>query len=337
MSEHSPDSTSNASASNQPKPLETGWERSVLEKLSFAAINEQRASRRWKIFFRLSFLFLLALITWRVMTFSSDKSATNIKHTALVTIEGEIAPNSQASADNINASLQAAFANQNAVGVILQINSPGGSPVQSGLVNQEIQRLRKQYKNKPLYVVVNDLCASGGYYIAVAADKIFVDKASLVGSIGVRMDNFGVTGLMSKLGVERRLVTAGINKGFYDPFLPEVPSQKIYAQKMVNQIHQQFIDAVKQGRGERLKETPEMFSGLFWTGQQSVELGLADALGDVNGVARDVLKVETVVDYSVKEGFSDRFARKFGLALGAGAVRALGLTSLSTEEAVAVH
>lgn len=332
MSENSLDSTPHTSASNQPNR-----EYSVLEKLSFATLREQRATRRWKIFFRFSFLFLLALIAWRLFTFSSDRSTTNTKHTALVTLEGEIASNSQASADNINASLQAAFANQNAVGVVLQINSPGGSPVQSGLINQEMQRLRKQYANKPLYVVVNDLCASGGYYIAVAADKIFVDKASLVGSIGVRMDNFGVTGLMSKLGVERRLITAGVNKGFYDPFLPEVPAQKVYAQKMLDQIHQQFIDAVKQGRGQRLKETSDMFSGLFWTGQQSLELGLVDALGDVNSVARDILKAETVVDYSVKEGFTDRFARKFGLAFGAGAVKALGLTSLTTEDALAVH
>ncbi len=332
MSEHVSDSNSNASTSQSPK-----WERTVLEKLSLAALQEQRTARRWKIFFRFSFLFLLALMAWRVFTFSGDKSTANVKHTALIALDGEIAPNSLASAENINAALQAAFANHNSVGIILQINSPGGSPVQSGLINKEIHRLRAQYPKKPLYVVVNDLCASGGYYIAVAAEKIFVDKASLVGSIGVRMDNFGLTGFMNKLGIERRLLTAGVNKGFYDPFLPEVPAQKVFAQKMLKDIHLQFIDAVKEGRGKRLKETPEMFSGLFWTGQQSIALGLADELSDVNTVARDILKAETIVNYSVKEGFTDRVVRKFGLAFGAGAVQALGLNALTAEGGMAVH
>lgn len=304
------------------------WERALLEKVTLAAVREQRAARRWKIFFRFISLFLIVLIAWRLIAFSDDKASMSAKHTALITLEGEIAANNQASAENITSALDAAFANDNAAGVILQINSPGGSPVQAGMINNEIRRLRGQYSNKPLYVVVGDVCTSGGYYVAAAADKIFVDKASIVGSIGVRMDNFGFTGLMNKLGIERRLLTAGVNKGFYDPFLPENAQQKQYAQKMLNQIHQQFIDTVLQGRGKRLKATPEIFSGLFWTGQQSIELGLADGLGDANYVAREVLKAKNVVDYTVKENVADRLARKFGLAFGAATMRVLGVDHL---------
>jgi protease-4 len=301
------------------------WERGVLEKIALAAIREQRAARRWKIFFRFAFLLVLLVIAWGVFDFASEKATTSGKHTALVSLEGEISSSGQASAENIDTALDAAFADKGTAGVILRINSPGGSPVQAGIINNEIHRLRSKYPNTPLYVVVDDICASGGYYVAVAADKIFVDKASIVGSIGVLMDSFGFTGLMDKLGVERRLQTSGENKGFFDPFSPETDKMKAHAQGMLDQIHAQFIEAVKQGRGKRLKQTPDMFSGLFWTGQQSVDLGLADGFGDTNYVAREIIKADTVVNYTVKENFADRVARKFGAAVGNAAIHALVL------------
>ncbi|HMJ49888.1 MAG TPA: S49 family peptidase, partial [Burkholderiales bacterium] len=211
--------------------------------------------------------------------------------------------------------LQQAFKDKNTQGVILRINSPGGSPVQAGNINDEIRRLRAKYPEIPLYVVVDDICASGGYYVAVAADKIFVNKASIIGSIGVLIDGFGFTGTMDKLGIERRLLTAGDNKGFLDPFSPLNPVQKAYAQKMLNEIHQQFIQVVRQGRGKRLKETPDLFSGLVWTGQKSVDLGLADGFGNVDYVAREVIKAEEVVDYTPHESVVERFARHFGGAM----------------------
>ncbi len=325
MSDHLTSDVERGDAKSDAKAeAHSNWERALLEKAVLASVREQRAARRWKIFFRCLFLSLFALIVGRLVFFSGDRSSMSVKHTALVTLEGEIAANSQASADSITAALEAAFASRNAVGVILRINSPGGSPVQAGIINQEIRRLRNRYSAKPLYVVVDDICASGGYYVAVAADKIFVDKASLIGSIGVRMDNFGFTGLMQKLGVERRSVTAGENKNFFDPFSPEVPKHREYAQAMLKEIHQQFITTVQQGRGKRLKDNPDIFSGLVWTGQRSIELGLADALGDSGYVAREVLKAEQIVDYTVKESFADRLARKFGMSAGTAAARLLG-------------
>lgn len=224
--------------------------------------------------------------------------------------------------------LTKAYADPGSVGLILQINSPGGSPVQAGIINDEMTRLRKKYPQKPLYVVVNEMCASGGYYIAAAADRIYVNKASIVGSIGVLMDGFGFTGTMEKLGVERRMLTAGNNKGFMDPFSPQTETQKLYAQDMLNEIHAQFIDVVRKGRGKRLKETPETFSGLVWTGAKSVELGLADGFGTVESVARDEFKTTNIVDYTQREGLSDRVLRKFGAAAGASAIKAI------TEQAV---
>lgn len=214
------------------------------------------------------------------------------------------------------AGLQAAFEDSKTRGVILRINSPGGSPVQAGQIYDEIKRLRGEYPNIPLYAVVDDICASGGYYVAAAADRIYVNKASIVGSIGVLMDGFGFTGTMDKLGVERRLLTAGENKGFLDPFSPPNPRQQAYAKAMLGEIHQQFIQAVRDGRGKRLKETPDMFSGLVWSGEKSIALGLADALGSAEYVAREVIKAEDIVDFTPQEGFADRFAKRFGVALG---------------------
>src|SRR5205085_2853935 len=253
------------------------WERDLITKLAGDALVEQRRRRRWGIFFKfLTFAYvtflLVALVDWSSRgDFTSGK-----KHTAMVELNGIISPGSDASAEKVNASLQAAFKDKNTQGVIMRINSPGGSPVQSQTIYDEMRRLRKKYPDIPLYVVVEDICASGGYFVASAADRIYVNKASIVGSIGVLMDGFGFTGLMDKLGIERRLLTAGENKGFMDPFSPVQPKQVEYARGMVNEIHQQFIDVVRQGRGKRLKETPEMFTGLFWSGARAVELGLAD-------------------------------------------------------------
>jgi protease-4 len=289
------------------------WERGVLERLATATLKEQRRSRMWGIFFKLLFFVYLSIIIALAMDWreTGTEGAGGI-HTALVQINGLIGPGTDASAQRINAALRAAFKDGSTKGVVLEINSPGGSPVQAQNIYDEIRRLRKKYPRIPLYAVVEDICASGGYYVASAADRIYVTRSSIVGSVGVRMDGFGVTGLMSKLGVERRLLTAGKNKGFLDPFLPEDPKQKAYAQAMLDQIHEQFIHDVRQGRGTRLKETPDMFSGLIWTGQQSVTLGLADGYGTLSSVARDVIKAEKVVDYTQKENFAEKFARRFG-------------------------
>ncbi|MFZ9263918.1 MAG: S49 family peptidase [Polynucleobacter sp.] len=294
------------------------WERQALEHLLLENLKEQRRGRRWRTAVRL--MTLVVFVGLAINLFDLDwggKSALG-KHTALVDLQGEIAPDSKASADAINASLKAAFESHESVGVILRINSPGGSPVQSGIIHDEILRLRAKYPEKPLHVVVEEICASGGYYVAVAGDKIFVDKASLVGSVGVIMNGFGVTGLMDKLGIERRAITAGKNKALLDPFSKEDPKQKAFVQEMLSEVHQQFIKVVRDGRGDRLKETPDMFSGLVWNGAKSVELGLTDALGTVDGVAREVFKAPEVVDYTMKDNLAERVAKRFGAAMGEG-------------------
>ncbi len=295
--------------------LDKNSERGALERLLLAHLMEQRRSRRWNIFFRaLGFLFLFAILMM-VANFEGEDFSTG-PHTALVELQGEIGGDDGMSADSLISALDGAFDDKHTRGVVLRINSPGGSPVQSGQVYDEIKRLRAKYPNIPLYVVVDDLCASGGYYIAAAADKIFVDKASLVGSIGVLMDGFGFTDAMKKLGVERRLLTAGEHKGFLDPFGPVNPAEEAHAQNMLDEIHQQFIQAVKQGRGARLKETPDMFTGLIWNGTRSIELGLADALGNLDYVAREVIKAENILDYTPQEDLADRLARRLGTAIG---------------------
>ncbi len=299
------------------RPSGTGWERSVLERLAFSALEEQKAKRRWGIFFRSAIVLLLLGILLATLA-GGEGAAHEGRHTAMVYLHGVIEAKGEANAEKINNALQSAFEEKNSVGVILRINSPGGSPVQSGIIYDEIRRLRAKYPDKPLYAVVEDICASGGYYVASAADKIYVDKASVVGSIGVLMDGFGFTGAMEKLGVERRMLTAGENKGFLDPFSPADARQKGYAQSLLNEIHKQFIEAVKNGRGKRLKETPDMFSGLVWTGSQSLALGLADDLGTVDTVARDVLKAEKILDYSVKDNIAERFAKRLGASTMAG-------------------
>ena len=298
-----------------------GWERATLERLAFASLDEQKATRRWKTFVRLSWLLFFIVLVWLVLHRGTPTTDARVAHTAVVEVKGEIAAGADASAEFINAALRAAFEDSGSKAVVLLINSPGGSPVQAGMMNDEILRLKAKYK-KPVYAVVEETCASAAYYIAVSADRIFVDKASIVGSIGVLMDSFGFIGLMEKLGVERRLLTAGENKGFLDPFSPQNDKQRAFAQGMLNQIHQQFIAVVKAGRGTRLKETPDMFSGLFWSGQQAVELGLVDQLGNLDYVAREVVKAEEIIDYTRRDNVAERLAKRFGAAMGEGAMKA---------------
>jgi protease-4 len=287
------------------------WERGLIEKLATAALKEQRRTRLWGIFWKLlTFVYITVVIVLAVDWKGGDSRGG--KHTALVEISGVIAPGTDSSAEKVATALQAAFKDKNTVGVVLRINSPGGSPVQSQNIYDEMKRLRVKYPAIPLYVVVEDLCASGGYYAAAAADRIYVAKGSIVGSIGVRMDSFGVVGLMDKIGVERRLVTAGKNKAMLDPFLPQEESHKQIVIGLIGEIHEQFIAAVREGRGKRLKETPDMFSGLIWSGAKSIELGLADALGSLEYVAREVVKAEDIVDYTQKDNIAEKLARRFG-------------------------
>lgn len=314
-----------------PPPPPTGrraadnqnWERDTLEKLAFSAITEQRAARRWKNFVRISWLVVIIVAAWALFHRSQPTAAKTTAHTAVIDIKGEIADGAEASAEFVNASMRSAFEDDGAQAVVLLINSPGGSPVQAGMINDEILRLKAKYK-KPIYAVVEESCTSAAYYIAAGTDQIFVDKASVVGSIGVLMDGFGFTGLMDKLGVERRLFTAGENKGFLDPFSPMSDKQRAYAQNILAQIHGQFIDVVRKGRGSRLKETPDTFSGLFWTGQEAVAMGLADKLGNLDYVAREVVKAEDIVDYTRHDNVAERLAKKFGAAMGSAAVESLG-------------
>jgi len=314
------------------EPHAAATAQSLLEKLVMANLEDKKAARRSRHIGRGMWLVIALLVGWAMFGKGcAGKGSNSVSvHTAVVEIKGEIADGADASASNIVSAMRAAFAEPNAQAVVLLINSPGGSPVQAGIINDEMTRLKLKHQ-KPVYAVVEESCASAAYYIAVAADKIYVDKASIVGSIGVLMDGFGFTGIMDKLGVERRLMTAGENKGFLDPFSPQTAPHKTYAQTMLNQIHQQFITAVKNGRGTRLKETPETFSGLFWSGQQAVSMGLADELRSLDSVARDVVKAEEVIDYTLRENVAEKLAKRFGAAVGEGAVKAM------RSEALQIH
>src|SRR5215467_6556957 len=296
---------------------EENWERRVLEQLATEGLREQQRARRWSIFFKLlTFAFLFIGLFAAIGALTQRETSCLDKCTAMVEIRGELDADGQTNADNVITGLQAAFKDKGTQGVVLRIDSPGGSPVQAGEINDEIRRLRGKYPDTPIYAVVGDICASGAYYVAVAADKIYVDKASLIGSIGVIIEGFGFVGSLEKLGVERRVLTAGENKDFLDPFSSLTDKEKEYAQQMIDEIHQQFIAVVKQGRGSRLKESPELFSGLVWNGQRSVDLGLADALGSVGSVARDVIKAEEIVDFTPQENIAECVARRFGATLG---------------------
>jgi protease-4 len=318
----------NQPPSSSPQSESKDWQQEVLAKLAFAAINEQRRARRWGIFFKslfLAYLFLVAIMIYLPPRAEGTKLTVG-EHTALVEIKGVIAEDSDASADQIIAGLREAFEDKNTKGIILRINSPGGSPVQAGYVNDEIHRLREKYPDTKVYAVIGDICASGGYYIASAADEIYADKGSLVGSIGVIMNGFGFVDAMHKLGVERRLYTAGAHKGFLDPFSPENKEEVKHVHAMLDQIHQQFIDAVKEGRGDRLKDDKQLFSGLIWTGEEGIDLGLVDGLGSPSYVAREVIQAKKIVDYTHRETFFDRLAGRVGTAAANTLAKTMGLT-----------
>ena len=292
-----------------------GWEQDLVNRLAFAALNEQRRARRWSVFFKsLLFVYLFVLLFYVPSEWSGQGISTG-KHTALIDIEGVIAANTEANADALVGSLRDAFEDKRTKGVILRINSPGGSPVQAGYVYDEIKRLRNKYPKTKLYAVVTDICASGGYYIASAADEIYADKASIVGSIGVLMDGFGFVDGLKKLGIERRLMTAGEHKGLLDPFSPLKKDEVKHVQNLLDGVHRQFIAAVKAGRGDRLSDSPDIFSGLFWDGEKGLELGLVDGLGSSSYVAREVIGAEDIVDYTPRQNYLDRFADRIGVAM----------------------
>ncbi len=306
-----------------PEAVSTPALTQAVQTLARELMSERRTDRRWRIFFRLSWLGLVLAAAWLLLFDRTHHSAPSGPHTALVELRGEIAVDSEASAEQLISGLRNAFEDKGAKAVVLRINSPGGSPVQSGIVYDEIRRLKALHQKK-VYAVVEEVCASGAYYVAVAADEIYVDKASIVGSIGVLMDGFGFNGLMDKLGIERRLLTAGENKGMLDPFTAQNPKQRAYAQAMIDQVHQQFIRVVREGRGKRLKESPDTFSGLFWNGEEAVKLGLADKFGSLDYVAREVIKAEEVIDYTPRENVAEKLAKRFGASIGEGAARTLG-------------
>ena len=302
--------------SNNAGNHEQGWAQTTLEKIALAGLAEQKSARRWSVFFKsLTFLYLFFLLLLAIGWLGDGKTPSSA-HTALIDVKGVIEPGGEVNADSVMGSLNDAYENKGTKGIILRINSPGGSPVQAGIINQEIKRQKKLHPTIPVYAVVEDICASGGYYIAAAADKIYVDKASIVGSIGVLMDGYGFTEVMKKVGVERRLLTAGENKAMLDPFSPVNPKHQAYAQSMLDEIHEQFKTVVREGRGNRLKETAETFSGLFWSGEQSIKIGLADALGSADYVAREVIKQDEIVDFTYQETVVDRFAKRLGASVG---------------------
>ena len=290
------------------------WQQQTIEKLALSGLKEQKTARRWSIFFKIiTFAYLGLLLILAFGWFGGKNSAA--PHTALIEVNGVIEAGGDVNADSFISSLHDAYESSGTKGIILRFNTPGGSPVQAGIINDEIKRQKALHPKIPVYGVVEDICASGGYYIAVATDKIYVDKGSIVGSIGVLMDGYGFTEVMKKVGVERRLMTAGVNKGMLDPFSPVNPKHQALAQAMLNEVHEQFKTVVRNGRGSRLKETPETFSGLFWSGEQSIKLGLADALGSADYVAREVIKQEDIIDYTTQETLVDRFAKRFGASM----------------------
>ncbi|MEI7530509.1 MAG: signal peptide peptidase SppA [Betaproteobacteria bacterium] len=307
---------------------EQTWERQALQDLLNESLKDKKNERRWRTFWRIIWIILVGVIVFNLFNPFKGKSSVLGKHTAVVNLDGEISASTPANASSINASLKAAFDNPESVGVILKINSPGGSPVQAGIIHDEILRLRKLHPDKHLYVVVEELCASGGYYVAVAAEKIYVDKASLIGSIGVIMEGFGFNSLMEKLGVERRVIAAGENKGMMDPYTKQNPKHRESLQQMINTIHQQFIQVVKDGRGERLKNDPDLFTGMVWNGAKSIEVGLTDELGSVDYVAREVFKQPDLIDYSETDNIAERFAKKIGASIGGSFAQTIGHYSL---------
>ena len=307
----------------QNKPYqEAGWERKIIEKLALAAVTEQTRARRWGVFFKsLIFIYLFAVFGMAVYPKIKQNIGVDSKyHTAVIDVVGVIAEDKDANATDIIESLRDAVKDTHTKGIILHSNSPGGSPVQSAYVYEEIRKIKKERPDLPVYAVVSDMCASGCYYIASASDKIFVNQSSLIGSIGVLMDGFGFVDIMQKMGVERRLLTAGAHKAMLDPFSPPKEDETKYMQGLLDEVHQQFISAVKAGRGDRLKETPDMFSGLVWTGEAGVKIGVADGFGNDDYVAKEIIGAETLVDFtqqgSVLEKISGKLGASFGHAIG---------------------
>lgn len=315
MSEDSQQQTNKPA--NNVQSEDTKWQRDAIERLASSALSEQKTARRWSIFFKgLTFTYLFVLLFF-ALGWLGDSTKSLSAHTALIEVAGVIEAGGDVNADSFMSSLHDAYDDKNTKGIIIRINSPGGSPVQAGIINDEIKRQRKLHPTIPVYAVVEDICASGGYYIAAAADKIYVDKASIVGSIGVLMDGYGFTEVMKKVGVERRLMTAGENKAMLDPFSPLNPKHQALAQNMLNEIHEQFKTVVRQGRGARLKETSETFSGLFWSGEQSIKIGLADEIGSADYVAREVIKQKDIVDFTYQDDFASRIAKRVGASASA--------------------
>ncbi len=309
---------------NEINPQDSNWQQQTIEKLALSGYKEQKSARRWSIFFKiLTFAYLGFLLIMAFGWFGGKNSAA--PHTALIDVNGVIEAGGAVNADSFISSLHDAYDSSGTKGIILRFNTPGGSPVQAGIINDEIVRQKKLHPKIPVYGVVEDICASGGYYIAAATDKIYVDKGSIVGSIGVLMDGYGFTEVMKKVGIERRLLTAGENKAMLDPFSPVNEKHKAYAQTLINEVHEQFKTVVRNGRGARLIETPETFSGLFWSGEQSIKLGLADALGSADFVAREVIKQEEIVDYTMQETVVDRFAKRFGASMA----KAVGIDAMT--------
>ena len=301
----------------------------LLEKTLLASVQEQRRSRRWGIFFKsLTFIYLIgALFLLSPLSRLDGAAATGQPHTALIEVRGTIADRQEASADNLVTSLRRAFKDEQTRAVVLRINSPGGSPVQAGYVYDEIKRLRALHPDTPVYAVIADIGASGAYYIAAAADQIYADKASLVGSIGVTAAGFGFVETLDKLGVERRTYTAGEHKAFLDPFQPEREDEREFWQTVLQTTHQQFIEQVQKGRGDRLKDHPDLFSGLVWSGEQAVELGLVDGLSSASAVARDLVGTEEMVDFTHRESPFQRFSRQLGTSIGNTLAMHLGLAA----------
>ena len=324
MYEENPNSTNSSSSKEKEN-----WQEDVINRLAFAALNEQKRTRRWGIFFKsLIFVYLLMIFLIAYMPQQGGKSKISVgKHTALIEISGVIADSTEANADSIITGLRDAFDDNNTMGIILRINSPGGSPVQSGYIYDEIKRLRGLNPDTKVYAVITDMCASGGYYIAAAADEIYADKASVVGSIGVIMNSFGFVDTMKLVGVERRLYTSGEHKGFLDPFSKENPVEVAHIKTVLKNIHEQFIHVVKEGRGDRLKDDPRLFSGYIWSGEESEKLGLIDGLGSSSYVAREIIKQEKIVNFTTKPNYLDRFAERFGASMGSSMSKILGMES----------
>ena len=295
---------------------DNNWEKQTIEKIAMESLIQQKSSRRWSVFFKLVSLIYLGWVLFFVLTSSNNSTIATGDFTALITLNGEIGVDSEVSAINVKSSLKEAYENPGTKALILAINSPGGSPVQSGIINDEITRYKSLHPQIPVYAVIEDICASGGYYIAVAADKIFVNKASIVGSIGVLMNGFGFDKAIKNLGVERRLITSGENKAILDPFLPIKPKQREFMQDLLKEVHNQFIEAVKKGRGNKLALNSDIFSGLFWSGESAIKLGLADGYGDMDLVAREIIGHEKIIDFTIQSNFADRFAKKLGASIG---------------------